>query len=858
MKKTKKALLTSVFALILSVAMLAGSTMAWFTDTASSTGNRIVAGNLDVDLLMYKGDKYESISGTTGDIFNEAANATNSNKTLWEPGKTQIVFLAVQNKSNLALKYSAVIDVVDNGLVGSLEYAWLGGIDYSTYVTNKANLTSWNQIKSYATSLGSAAGTGDIAKGRTTITTGVLDEIINGENNECDYVALAVHMKETAGNEYQGKDVVIDVNIVATQKDAEEDAFGSEYDQNSTLPAVPERLGGYGISGGIRKSSTAGQVTVTTSGATSVGDETEKVEIQVETHEDTSTSTTSQTIGGATVPAPAAIDVMDKVFADSTTFKEVIITEDQSKDTDDVLVLTMNVETIEAKPASIKLDISMDATAVRTVTVKEEGKTDVVTEQKKETSVTELIQPVTVELELATGLENVEVTHTHGTDAPVAMQSVGTLAGLVDGTFHYDKTTGVLTLMTKKFSEFEITYVAPEVCRIGTTPYSSLEDAVDAYQTGDVIVLTKDITAATIVKDVTVISNGQSLIATVAYGKTISISEGTFKTLTMIGDGTCNVTGGTFNALTGSSTGTLKLSGGTFYVDPNAFCLDGYEGIKGTDNLYRVSKTYYISATASGASTYNMKTKKGTEKYTNLPLYTILDGNHTEDGATYFIEKDATYVCDSTVYISRSIVLNGNGATIMKSGATDTQSNNTVLEVNGRERDYAVSVVINDLTLDANHTPTVKSSTNNKAGSPSLAFSVFNAYAECNNCTFKRGNSGGVQLAAHNAVTALNKTDTRTSAILNNCKFEENWDWRDGGTTGKLTDIKIEFKSTEFNNREVVLVLNNTPLVAKSDNNNPIVVEYNGQGVGSSTCTITNDGVAIYNDANMVKVTDEN
>ena len=41
---TKRALLTSVLALVLSLAMLAGSTFAWFTDTASTGVNRIVSG----------------------------------------------------------------------------------------------------------------------------------------------------------------------------------------------------------------------------------------------------------------------------------------------------------------------------------------------------------------------------------------------------------------------------------------------------------------------------------------------------------------------------------------------------------------------------------------------------------------------------------------------------------------------------------------------------------------------------------------------------------------------------------------------------------------------------------------------
>ena len=54
-KSTKRALLTSVLALLMCVTMLVGATFAWFTDTASTGVNKIQAGNLDVK-LMYSTD----------------------------------------------------------------------------------------------------------------------------------------------------------------------------------------------------------------------------------------------------------------------------------------------------------------------------------------------------------------------------------------------------------------------------------------------------------------------------------------------------------------------------------------------------------------------------------------------------------------------------------------------------------------------------------------------------------------------------------------------------------------------------------------------------------------------------------
>ena len=86
-KSTKRALLTSVLALLMCVAMLIGATFAWFTDTASTGVNKIQAGNLDVALEMKNGDNWVSAEGKTLE-FKKAADAPANEKVLWEPGCT--------------------------------------------------------------------------------------------------------------------------------------------------------------------------------------------------------------------------------------------------------------------------------------------------------------------------------------------------------------------------------------------------------------------------------------------------------------------------------------------------------------------------------------------------------------------------------------------------------------------------------------------------------------------------------------------------------------------------------------------------------------------------------------------------
>ena len=96
-KSTKRALISSALAILVCVAMLIGTTFAWFTDTASTGVNKIQAGNLDVK-LMYSTDMHK---------WHEATEQTKlfDDNALWEPGYTQVVYLKIVNAGNLALKW---------------------------------------------------------------------------------------------------------------------------------------------------------------------------------------------------------------------------------------------------------------------------------------------------------------------------------------------------------------------------------------------------------------------------------------------------------------------------------------------------------------------------------------------------------------------------------------------------------------------------------------------------------------------------------------------------------------------------------------------------------------------------------
>ena len=236
-KKTKKkrALMSSIISLILCISMLLGTTMAWFTDTASNIGNRIRTGDFGVDLLKYYAEdgKYNTIKNREGDIFvTDDSKDERLNGILWEPGKTEVVLLQVENTGNLALNYNIILDVTnetDVALEKALSYAIIpnvgDGEDIPEDVTSYSslNITSWNDI------LAQGAETGVVPAGTTKAAP-------NGAllADESDYFALAVHMDEDAGNEYQNQSIVIDVKVEAKQMVYESDSFGDQYDLNAS------------------------------------------------------------------------------------------------------------------------------------------------------------------------------------------------------------------------------------------------------------------------------------------------------------------------------------------------------------------------------------------------------------------------------------------------------------------------------------------------------------------------------------------------------------------------------------------------------------------------------------------------
>lgn len=247
-KNTKRALLASVLSIMLCAAMLVGSTFAWFTDSVTSGKNKIVAGNLDVE-LEYR-DAEGNWHAVTQDTELFSSLEADGTENLWEPGHTEVVYLKVKNAGTLALKYQFAVNIANETVFTNA----LGNTDcrLSDYLVF-GQVESVNEIAKYATREEAWAAAGDTLGLSDYTKAGELYPIGTAGKAFEQYVALVVYMPTSIGNEanYRG-DVVpsidLGVNLVATQASYEEDGFGSDYDAEApalSYKVTPENIGEY-------------------------------------------------------------------------------------------------------------------------------------------------------------------------------------------------------------------------------------------------------------------------------------------------------------------------------------------------------------------------------------------------------------------------------------------------------------------------------------------------------------------------------------------------------------------------------------------------------------------------------------
>lgn len=215
-KTTKRALLSSAFAIMLCAAMLIGTTFAWFTDTASTGVNKIVSGKLKVGLEYAKAwdndDNVTEWDNAEGKTLNfKKAKGHETEEILWEPGcRYELPELRVVNNGNLALKYKIQITGIQGDAKLNEVINWtIGGAELG----EEYHLTPTDKYSNPITIVG--------------------------------------EMRTDANNDYQ--DLSIDgigITVYATQDTVEYDSYGNQYDAGAEYPTDADALSNAMSNGG--------------------------------------------------------------------------------------------------------------------------------------------------------------------------------------------------------------------------------------------------------------------------------------------------------------------------------------------------------------------------------------------------------------------------------------------------------------------------------------------------------------------------------------------------------------------------------------------------------------------------------
>ena len=260
-------------ALLLGVGSLAGSTVAWFTESITSL-NSIRTGTLDVEMnYRYPGDaQWKSVELNTP-LFEQ--------EKLHVPGCIQTVFLQAENVGTLALKYQLGITAA-NTVIGKNEAdedirltdylevgAWLVDgteiteADFADRAAVQAMLAAdkeqpagqqrMHKLKDFNAPEFENPNSSDNADKAVILLTdrdleaALADPAAQAAAKNTETIALVLHLPAEVDNvaNYRGTErpqIAIGVHLLAGQAMVETDAFGKEYDLPANYPAYSDPL----------------------------------------------------------------------------------------------------------------------------------------------------------------------------------------------------------------------------------------------------------------------------------------------------------------------------------------------------------------------------------------------------------------------------------------------------------------------------------------------------------------------------------------------------------------------------------------------------------------------------------------
>ena len=192
MKAVKRSIILCALSLVLFVALLVGSTFAWFSDSITNSGNTITAGNLTAQW------SYRTLNDDTAAYEPVSEElALFSSDTVWQPGEPHGYDFKVENVGSVDFEWELTIDLADtagesqNNLTDVL-VVYVDGVESEVGFTDGAVVIN---------------GTLAATDGETTAGT---------DESSCEF-SLAFAIPEDAGNDYQNSSVSFSLTLSAKQ-----------------------------------------------------------------------------------------------------------------------------------------------------------------------------------------------------------------------------------------------------------------------------------------------------------------------------------------------------------------------------------------------------------------------------------------------------------------------------------------------------------------------------------------------------------------------------------------------------------------------------------------------------------------
>lgn len=194
MKAVKRSIILCALSLALCVALLVGSTFAWFSDSITNSGNTITAGNLTAKW------SYRTLNDDTAAYEPVSEElALFSADTVWQPGEPHGYDFKLENTGSVDFEWELTIDLADtagesqNNLTDVLV----------VYVDGEITTPEFD-----------ADGVAVLIDGTLAATDG--ETTAETDETSCEF-SLAFAISESAGNDYQNLSVSFSLVLTANQ-----------------------------------------------------------------------------------------------------------------------------------------------------------------------------------------------------------------------------------------------------------------------------------------------------------------------------------------------------------------------------------------------------------------------------------------------------------------------------------------------------------------------------------------------------------------------------------------------------------------------------------------------------------------